>query len=248
MIIRKSSSQIVLMKKACSIVKEALAIAERMSIVGSTTMQINDAVEKFILSQGATPSFKNYQGFPFAICSSVNDEVVHGFPNDTPLVEGDIISIDIGAKFKGFHGDAARTFPVGKISDSDQKLIDVTRECFFEGIKGFKAGCDLKELSKRIQAHAEKHGYGVVRELVGHGVGANLHEDPQIPNYDSAFEKSLIIPKNACLAVEPMINAGTKEVAILDNDWTIITQDGKKSAHYENTILITETGVEILTL
>jgi len=245
--IAKNPSELVLMKKAGKIVADALVLAGEAVKPGVTTLQINSLVEEFILSQGATPSFKNYNGFPFAICASVNEAIVHGFSNDTPLKEGDIVSVDVGACYKGYHGDAARTFPVGTISKELQQLIAVTRQSFFEGVKAIKVGGKVLDISAAIQAYVEPFGYGIVRELVGHGIGKHLHEDPQIPNFVSG-KKSETILENVCLAIEPMINLGKKEVLILDDGWTVVTKDKKPSAHYENTVLVTKQGVEILTL
>jgi len=245
--IAKNPSELVLMRRAGKIVADALVLAGEAIKPGATTLQVNNLVEAFILSQGATPSFKNYNGFPFAICASVNEAIVHGFSNDTPLKEGDIVSIDVGACYKGYHGDAARTFPVGKISKELEQLIAVTRQSFFEGVKAIKVGGKVMDISAAIQAYVEPYGYGIVRELVGHGIGKDLHEDPQIPNYVSG-KKSETILENACLAIEPMINLGKKEVLILDDGWTVVTKDKKPSAHYENTVLVTKQGVEILTL
>lgn len=245
--IAKNPSEIVLMRRAGKIVADALVLAGEAVKPGVTTLQINQLVEEFILSQGATPSFKNYNGFPFAICASVNEAIVHGFSNDTPLKEGDIVSVDVGACYKGYHGDAARTFAVGKISKELEQLIAVTRQSFFEGVKAIKVGGKVLDISAAIQAYVEPFGYGIVRELVGHGIGKHLHEDPQIPNFVSG-KKSETILENACLAIEPMINLGKKEVLILDDGWTVVTKDKKPSAHYENTVLVTKQGVEILTL
>ena len=243
----KNSEQIEKMRKAGKILKETLDLLEASIYPGQTTLRLNDLAYNYIISKGAKPSFLNYEGFPFTICASVNEQVVHGFCSNIPLQEGDIISIDCGVIWEGYHSDAARTFPVGKISQDKQKLIDITKESFFEGIKDIKAGSRLGHISHRIQAHLEKHGYGVVRELVGHGVGEKLHEDPCVPNYGK-YNDGVVLQEGMTLAIEPMSTLGKKEVVLEDNDWTVSTWDGLASAHYENTVLITKDGVEILTL
>ena len=235
------------MRKAGKILKDTLDLLEQSIFPGQTTSRLNDLAYNYIISQGAKPSFLNYEGFPFTICASLNDQVVHGFCSNIPLIEGDIISIDCGVIWEGYHADAARTFPVGNVSNEKQKLINVTKESFFEGIKDIKAGSRLGHISHRIQAHLEKHGYGVVRELVGHGVGEKLHEDPMVPNYGK-YNSGVVLQEGMTLAIEPMSTLGKKEVYLEDNDWTVSTQDGLASAHYENTVLITKDGVEILTL
>lgn len=243
----KNSEQIEKMRMAGKILKETLDLLEASIFPGQTTLRLNDLAYNYIISKGATPSFLNYEGFPFTICASVNEQVVHGFCSNIPLMEGDIVSIDCGVIWEGYHSDAARTFPVGKISNEKQKLIDVTKESFFEGIKDIKAGSRLGHISHRIQNHLEKHGYGVVRELVGHGVGEKLHEDPCVPNYGK-YNSGVVLQEGMTLAIEPMSTLGKKEVVLEDNDWTVSTWDGLASAHYENTVLITKDGVEILTL
>ncbi|MBQ8615492.1 MAG: type I methionyl aminopeptidase [Clostridia bacterium] len=243
----KNETQINKMRKAGKILKDTLDLLEQSIFPGQTTSRLNDLAYNYIISQGAKPSFLNYEGFPFTICASLNDQVVHGFCSNIPLREGDIISIDCGVIWEGYHADAARTFPVGNISSEKQKLIDVTKESFFEGIKDIKAGSRLGHISHRIQAHLEKNGYGVVRELVGHGVGEKLHEDPMVPNYGK-YNSGVVLQEGMTLAIEPMSTLGKKDVYLEDNDWTVTTQDGLPSAHYENTVLITKDGVEILTL
>ena len=235
------------MRKAGKILKETLDLLEQSIFPGQTTSRLNDLAYNYIISQGAKPSFLNYEGFPFTICASLNDQVVHGFCSNIPLREGDIISIDCGVIWEGFHADAARTFPVGNISKEKQKLIDATKESFFEGIKDIKAGSRLGNISNKIQVHLEKNGYGVVRELVGHGVGEKLHEDPMVPNYGK-YNSGVVLQEGMTLAIEPMSTLGKRDVCMEDNDWTVSTQDGLPSAHYENTVLITKDGVEILTL
>ena len=243
----KTDQEVSLMRKAGEITRQTLELLEKSVMPGVTTKQLDEIAYNFIKKSGATPSFLNYGGFPATICASVNDEVVHGIPNDRVLQEGDIISIDVGAKYKGYNGDSARTFAVGRISEERQKLIDVTKQSFFEGIKGIKAGCSVGDISSQVQRYVEKHGFSVVRDLVGHGVGKELHEDPMVPNFGFAG----LGPKlraNTIIAIEPMVNAGKPQVVVdKQNGWTVSTRDGSDSAHYENTVLITENGVEILT-
>ena len=236
------------MRKANKVVSDALKYAESLICPGISTYELDKLIEKFIIDNGAKPSFKGYNGFPASICASVNEVVVHGIPSkDIVLKEGDIISIDIGTIVDGYNGDAARTFPVGKISKEKQKLIDVTKECFFEGIKHLRVGSKLGELSHAIQTHAESFGYGVVRELVGHGIGHNMHESPEVPNYGEK-NKGIVIKENMCLAIEPMINMGRREIYMKNDGWTIATADNLPSAHYENTVIVTSNGVEILSI
>ena len=243
----KTEQELVLMRKACEITRDTLLMLEQHIKPGVTTKQLDKLAYDFIIKNNAKPGFLNYGGFPASICASVNNEVVHGFPSDRELKEGDIISIDVGAKYKGYNGDSARTFPVGKISPERQKLIDVTKQSFFEGIKGIKAGCTVGDISSQVQRYVEKNGFSVVRDLVGHGVGKQLHEDPMVPNFGFAG----LGPKlqaNTIIAIEPMVNAGDYKVITDElNGWTVVTMDGSDSAHYENTVLITEDGVEILT-
>ncbi len=248
MITIKSAKQVEKMRASAKITKEALELLEKHIKPGVNTAQLDKIAHDFIVSKGAKPNFLNYNGFPGSICASVNDEVVHGIPSKhAVLKEGDIISIDMGAVLDGWHSDAARTFGVGKISDEAQRLIDVTRESFFEGIKYLKHGAKLGDVSSAIQNYVEKNGYSIVRDLVGHGIGQNLHEDPSVPNFGSAG-RGVKLAAGMTLAIEPMVNAGTYHVAVLDDDWTVVTDDGNLSAHYENTVLITKDGYEILTL
>jgi len=215
---------------------------------GISTMDINRKGEEVIRSFGCIPSFLNYNGYPASICVSVNDEVVHGIPSKKRILqEGDIVSLDAGVIYEGYHSDAARTYAVGEVSPQARKLMDVTRECFFEGLKAARAGNHLNDISKAIGAHAAKYHYGIVRDLVGHGIGTHLHEDPQIPNFPQKRRGVRLMP-GMTLAVEPMINLGRADVAWLDDEWTVVTMDGSLSAHYENTILITDGDPEILTL
>lgn len=246
--IRKTEEEIKLMRKACEITGNTLKHIKNFIKPGISTLELDKIAKKYILENDAIPTFLNYNGYPASICASVNNVVVHGIPRaDVILKEGDIISIDVGAEYKGYTGDAARTFPVGEISKEKERLIRVTEECFFEGIKHLKVGHRLGELSHAIQKHAEFNGYSVVRELVGHGVGKNMHEEPSIPNY-GYVNSGPIVESNVTLAIEPMINMGGKKIYMAEDGWTIVTADGKPSAHYENTVLVTENGVEILTL
>ena len=244
----KSQEEIDLMREAGRITRDTLKVVEDSIRVGISTKELDKIAFDYIKSQGATPSFKNYCGFPGSICASVNDTIVHGIPsNNIILKEGDIISIDCGAKYKGYHGDAARTFPVGKIDAKVKRLIKVTEQSFFEGIKDLKSGAFVGDISHRIQTFVEKNGYSIVREIVGHGVVIHLHEDPMVPNYGKAGSGPRL-NAGAVIAIEPMVNMGDKNVVFMSDGWTCKTKDGMPSAHYENTILITENGVEILTL
>ena len=244
----KSTREIELMREAGRLLEITHNEMEKALKPGMSTMDINRIGEEVIRSFGCTPNFLNYNGYPASICVSVNDEVVHGIPSKKRhLEEGDIVSLDAGLIYKGYHSDAARTHAVGEISKEAQKLIDVTRECFFEGIKFAKAGNHLHDISNAIAAYAEKYGYGVVEELVGHGIGTHLHEEPEVPNFYQ-HTKGIRLKPGMTLAVEPMINMGTKDVEWMDDDWTVVTADGALSAHYENTILITEGEPEIFTM
>lgn len=244
----KSAREIELMTEAgriLAIVHEEMGKALRP---GMTTLEIDRIGEEVIRSYGCTPSFLNYNGYPASICVSVNDEVVHGIPTDKRVLkEGDIVGLDAGVIYKGYHSDAARTHGIGEISEEASKLIKITRECFFEGIKYAKEGNHLFEISVAIGRYAEEHGYGVVRDLCGHGIGSRLHEAPEIPNYEMG-RKGMKLRAGMTLAIEPMINIGDYRVRWLDDDWTVVTSDGSLSAHYENTVLITEGEPKLLTL
>ncbi len=248
MITIKSAKQIEKMRASAEVTKGALELLEKHIKPGVTTAQLDKIAHKFIVSKGARPNFLNYNGFPGSVCTSVNDEVVHGIPSTrTVLKEGDIISIDMGAEKDGWHSDAARTFGVGKISDEAQRLIDAARESFFEGLKYLRHGAKLGDVSAAIQKYVESNGFGVVRDLVGHGIGTSLHEDPSVPNFGRAGH-GVKLAAGMTLAIEPMITAGDYHVSALDDDWTVVTDDGGLAAHYENTVLITRDGYEILTL
>ncbi|MEF9934425.1 MAG: type I methionyl aminopeptidase [Clostridium sp.] len=248
MIYLKSSNEIDIMRKAGTIVAETLLKLEEAVKPGITTLELDKIAEEYILRSGARPSFKGYGGFPGSICASVNEEIVHGIPSSKRVLqEGDIISVDCGAYFKGFHGDAARTFPVGKVSKEAQSLIDVTTESFFQGIKHAAVGNRIGDISSAVQTYAESFGYSVVRDYVGHGIGKSLHEEPSVPNYGKAG-RGPKLAKGMVLAIEPMVNLGVYTADQLSDGWTVVTTDGKLSAHYENTVAILENGPEILTL
>ena len=247
MIAIKNAHELEKMRQACKITAAARALAGEMVRPGVTTKQIDKAVYDYIVSQGARPSFLNYNGFPGSSCISVNATVIHGIPGDYTLKEGDIVSVDVGAYYKGFHGDCAATFPCGAISSDAQRLIDVTKQSFFEGIRFAARGHRVSDISHAIQTYVESNGYSVVRAFVGHGVGAQLHEEPEVPNYGAAGHGPRLLP-GMTLAIEPMVNAGTADVRILKDQWTTVTADGKLSAHYENTVLITDGEPEILTV
>ena len=244
----KSEREIALMREAGKILARVHGALKEAIKPGISTYDVDRLGEKLIRSYGCIPSFKNYNGYPAAICVSVNDEVVHGIPNRRHILQdGDIVSLDAGLIYKGYHSDAARTHAVGEVSKEAKKLMEVTRQSFFEGIKFAKAGNHLNDISSAIQAYAERFGYGVVRDLVGHGIGSHLHEDPEIPNYKQK-RRGILLRPGMTLAIEPMINEGRCDVVWLDDDWTVVTEDGSLSAHYENTILITQGEPEILSV
>lgn len=244
----KSDREIELMREAGKILAIVHKELEKAIRPGISTKDIDNLGEEIIRSYNCIPSFLNYNGYPASICVSINDEVVHGIPSkERFLMEGDIVSLDAGVIYKGYHSDAARTHGVGEISTQARKLIDVTRQSFFEGIKFAKQGNHLFEISEAIGKYAESFGYGVVRDLVGHGIGSNLHEDPQIPNFKQR-RRGLKLQAGMTLAIEPMINIGRYDVEWLDDDWTVVSEDGSLSAHYENTVLITKGEPELLTM
>lgn len=243
----KSEREIQLMRESCKILAKVHDELGKQIRPGMTTMDINNIGDKLIRSFGCIPNFLDYNGYPASICVSVNEEVVHGIPGNRVVKEGDIVSLDAGLIYKGYHSDAARTYAVGKVSDDVQKLMDVTKQAFFEGIKMAKAGNHLFDISNAIDDYVSQFGYGIVRELVGHGIGTHLHEDPQIPNFRQSRRGPKLQP-GMTLAIEPMINMGRADVEWLDDDWTVVAEDGLPSAHYENTILITDGEPEILTL
>lgn len=247
MITLKSGHEIELMRRAGKITAAARALARDMVKPGVTTQQIDEAVYQFIISQGATPSFLNYSGFPASACISVNDEVIHGIPGKRVLREGDIVSVDVGAYIGGFHGDCAGTYPCGQVSDEAMRLIRVTQESFFEGLKYAREGHRVSDIGAAVQAYVEANGFSVVREFVGHGIGRQLHESPEVPNYGKPGHGSRLL-RGMTLAVEPMVNAGGAAIRQLSDGWTVKTVDGKYAAHYENTILITAGEPELLTV
>ncbi len=248
MITIKTAEEIELMRKANVIVRDTLDLIRDNIKEGMTTKALDKIAYDYITKCGAKPSFLGYDGFPASICTSINEQVVHGIPSDKVVIkEGDIVSVDCGSIYKGFNGDAARTFMIGKVDDKVKKLVEVTQQSFFEGVKILKEGVRLGDLGHAIQSYAESFGYGVVRALVGHGIGRDMHEDPEVPNYGREGH-GLRLRKNMTIAIEPMINMGTHDVYMLDDGWTIVTADNLPSAHYENTVAITEDGVEILSL
>ena len=241
----KTDEEVELIRKSCRITADVLKLLEDKLKVGMTTKELDKIAYDYITSCGAKPSFLGLYGFPASTCISIDEQVVHGIPSDRRIEENTIVSVDVGAYLNGFHSDAARSFYVGQISPEKKRLIEVTKECFFEGIKGICVGSALGDIGAQIQAHAEKNGYSVVREMVGHGIGRDMHEDPNVPNYGRKGT-GIRLKRNTTLAVEPMINMGGYEIDL--NGWDCVTRDGKPSAHYENTILIGDNGVEILTL
>ena len=247
MIIIKNHNEITLMKKAGRIVGETLLLLEKEVKPGVKTADLDRMAEEFITKHGAKPSFKGLYGFPSSLCISVNEQVIHGFPGAYVLKEGDIVSIDCGAFLDEFHGDAARTFPVGNVSVEAQKLIDITRESFFHGIKFAREGHKLTDISHGIQSYVEAAGFSVVRDFVGHGIGRKVHEDPNVPNFGKSGRGPKLV-EGMVLAIEPMVNAGTYKVKTLKDGWTVVTEDASLSAHYENTVAILSDGPEILTL
>ncbi|MFM1654483.1 type I methionyl aminopeptidase [Brevibacillus sp. B_LB10_24] len=246
MIILKSRMELEIMREAGRIVALTHQELARAIKPGVTTKQLDELAETFIRSKGAVPSFKGYGGFPGSICASVNEELVHGIPGKRVLNEGDIISLDIGAEFQGYHGDSAWTYAVGKVSEEAERLMRVTEESLYKGLEQARPDARLSDISHAVQVHAEAAGFSIVREYVGHGVGRDLHEDPQIPNYGPPGRGPRLKP-GMVLAIEPMVNAGERYVRTLEDKWTVVTVDGKNCAHYEHTIAITEEGYEILT-
>ncbi|KAB2329241.1 type I methionyl aminopeptidase [Cytobacillus depressus] len=246
MIICKTPREIDIMRKAGKIVALTHKELKKHIAPGITTLELDAIAEKFIRKHHAIPSFKNYNGFPGSICASVNNELVHGIPSNRVLKNGDIISVDIGAKYNGYHGDSAWTYPVGSISQETQRLLDVTEESLYKGLMEAAPGIRLSNISHAIQTYAELNGFSIVREYVGHGIGQNLHEDPQVPHYGPPNIGPRLKP-GMVLCIEPMVNAGSRYVKTLEDNWTVVTVDGKMCAHFEHTIAITETGYEILT-
>jgi len=247
-IIIKSQREIDLMRRASRVVAEALDLVGRLVKPGVTTEALDKAVGEFILSKGCGVSFKGLYGFPANTCISINEEVVHGIPGRRKLAAGDIVSVDVGAKYKNYHGDAARTYPVGTVSEEDMKLMRVCEESLARGISVIRAGRPLSDVSAEIQKHVEANGFSIVRKYVGHGIGSDFHEEPQIPNFvDKGRGKGVILQAGMVLAIEPMVNAGGHDVRKLGDGWTVVTADGGKSAHFEHTVLVTDGGAEVLT-
>lgn len=248
MITIKSEEEIALMRESCRIARDTLDYVGKNIRAGMTTKEVDELVYKYITSCGAVPSELGYEGYPASSCVSVNEVVVHGIPSGRVILDGDIVSVDIVAEKNGFHGDAARTYLIGNVSEEKRKLVKVTEECFFKAIEGLQAGVPLYNIGNAVQTHAEANGYGVVRALTGHGIGRSMHEDPAVPNYGKRGT-GMRLRAGMTICIEPMINMGTFKVCMKNSDgWTVVTADGKPAAHYENTVLIKEDGVEILTL
>lgn len=245
----KSESQYQAMKKAGELTGRTLNYVGSLVRPGVTTKELDEAAEAFIRKHGGVPSFLHYEGYPASICTSVNEQVVHGIPSKkVRLKEGDIISVDCGAIIDGFHGDAARTFFVGEVAEEVKELVRVTQECFFKGLEQALPGNHIADIARAVQQHAEAHGYGVVRELVGHGIGSDMHEAPEVPNFTNIrMGRGARLVPGMAIAVEPMITLGERYINVLDDGWTCVTRDGKPAAHYENTIFITKDGPEVLT-
>ena len=250
MIVLKDELQIDRIRKACELVAKYLQIVTDIVETGdyTTTLELDELATLFAEDNGAIPAFKGYKKFPYSICASVNDEVVHGLPNDKPLQEGDILSVDYGILLDGYYGDSAITLPIGEVSDNTTKLIKTGQECLYRGIEAFCEGSHLNQISHAIQSHAESNRYGVVRNFVGHGIGRNLHEEPQILNFTNKPEEGIILKRGMVFAIEPMIVAGNYKLKTDKNGWTTRTKDGKLAVHWEHTVALTEKGIEILTL
>lgn len=243
----KSEKEIELMREPCRIVRDTLHFVETKIHAGITTKELDTLIERFIRSEGAYPSCLGYGGFPASACISVNETVVHGIPDDRVLCNGDIVTVDLCAYKNGYHGDACRTFCIGEVKPELKELVKVTEECFFKAIEGLKAGTPLYDIGYRVQQYAEAHGYGVIRSYTGHGIGKEMHEDPSVPNYGKKGT-GVKLRAGTVLCIEPMISLGDYRVRLLDDGWGAVTVDGKPAAHYENTVVIREDGVEILTL
>ena len=245
MIFLKNNSEIEKLYCAGQIVKETLFMLEENIVPGVTTLDLDKMAEEFILSKKSKPGFKGLYGYPFTLCTSVDDEVVHGLPNNKKLEQGQIVGIDVGSIYEDYYGDHAKTFSVGTVNLQTKKLMDITEECLYKGIEEAQVGGKIGNIGYAIQKHAENNGFSVVRELVGHGIGRKLHEEPQVPNFGKKGE-GILIEEGMCLAIEPMINMGSCEVYTKSDDWTVCTKDGKLSAHFEHSIAITKNGVKIL--
>ena len=248
MISIKSERELEFMRESGKLTGEVLSYLQSQIKVGMTTKQLDKLAYDFIVSRGATPSFLGYQGYPASTCISIDDMVVHGIPSDDVVIkDGQIVSVDVGVVLNGWQGDAARTFLVGNVSSEKKKLVEVTKECFFKAIENLCDGSPIGNIGHAVQTHAEENGFSVVRALTGHGIGKEMHEDPMIPNYGRRGT-GIRLKKGMVIAIEPMINMGTYQVSFLSDGWGVVTKDGMPSAHYENTVAITENGVEILTL
>jgi methionyl aminopeptidase len=249
MIVYKSAREIQLMRDAGRVARSALDAAVAMARAGVTTGEIDAEVERVIRAAGATPEFKGYHGFPASACISVNEEVVHGIPGRRRLKEGDIVGIDVGARLKGYVGDNAATVCVGKATAEAERLVTTTRECLDRAVRECVPGKRLSDIGRAVQSHAESRGYSLVRDYAGHGIGARMHEDPQVPNYvdEATLKRDVVLKEGICLAIEPMLNAGRPEVRVLDDDWTVVTKDGSLSAHWEDSVAVTKDGPMILT-
>ena len=247
MIVLKTGRELKVMREACRISAEALKLAGSAVEPGITTAELDKIAEKYILSQGAVPNFKNYNGYPATACISINNEVIHGIPSKKRVIQaGDIVSIDLGAKFEGYHGDNAATFACGDVSEEAKRLMDTTRESLYEGIAAAVSGGRLGDIGAAIQQYVEKRGYSVVRQFVGHGIGTSLHEAPEVPNFGTHGRGIRLMP-GMTLAIEPMINVGNYDVKVMPDGWTVLTKDGSLSAHFEHTIVITPDGPQIMT-
>jgi methionyl aminopeptidase len=245
-IVIKTERQIDIMRQSAEILMEVHDLVREHAHAGVTTIELDRMAEDFILNKSATPTFKGYRGFKHATCLSINEEVIHGVPSKRRLRDGDILSIDIGVYLNGYHTDMARTLPIGRVSAQDRRLIDVTRQCFFEGLRFVREGIRINDVSAAVQDYAEGNGYSVVRNYTGHGIGRKLHEDPEVPNF-RAEGRGALLKSGMVICLEPMINAGMYDIEVLEDGWTVVTQDRKKSAHYENTILVTSGEPELLT-
>lgn len=244
----KTEQEIAYLKESCRIVKETLDYVGRNIHAGMTTKEVDELVFRYITASGATPSCLGYYGYPASACISVNEVVVHGIPSDEIIIKnGDIVSVDLCAFKNGFHGDGARTFCIGEVSPEKKELVEVTKQCFFEAIDGLRAGVPLYDIGYRVQTYAESHGFGVVRSFTGHGIGREMHEDPSVPNYGRKGT-GLRLKAGMAICIEPMITMGDWHTVTLEDGWTSVTRDGKPAAHYENTVVIREDGVEVLTL
>lgn len=249
MITYKSKREIDRMRSAGQVIVKVFDLVGELVRPGITTGEIDAKVEELIRGEGGKPSFKGYHGFPGSICASVNDEIVHGIPSDRVLVDGDLFTIDVGVIIRGYHGDAARSFPVGEVSPEVARLAEVTANALNDGIQACRPGNRLSDIARAVESQGRDNGYGIVEQYVGHGIGTALHEDPQVPNYvsDSLLKSDLVLKTGLVIAIEPMFNLGTHDTKTLDDEWTVVTKDGKCSAHFEDTVAITEDGPEIMT-